>query len=276
MGERERPWQLETREKPVRSMQIKYMWETSIPASWKKIKGERHFQRHMTKLRVASSYDALPTIEKTLLTPILPNPQSPIRMRKRQPLNLEGRGKGKIVEEEEDSFSDTERPYLGSLVLVSRENSPCEDIPPVHFSESPSKRDSFKPPNITLVSPQKLPPVFRSGHVPAKELDQQLTTLSKTTLHASPNSSLMRRYAKKYSKVVISNPEVQDFLGRFERKKGAKVARLGRKGFMGQKLPWSKQKDLNWEDQGETRGEEGKKDPTRSRNSTVIVDFCEQ
>ena len=83
----------------------------------------------------------------------------------------------------------------------------------------------------------------------------------------------MRRYAKKYSKVVISNPEVQDFLGRFERKTGAKVARLGRKGFMGQKLPWSKQKDLNWEDPGETRGEEGKRDPIRSRNSTVAVDL---
>ena len=39
----------------VRNTQITYMWETSIPASWKKIKGERHFQRHITTLRVASS-----------------------------------------------------------------------------------------------------------------------------------------------------------------------------------------------------------------------------
>ena len=149
MGERKRPWQMEPREKPVRNTQIKYMWETSIPASWKKIKGERHFQRHMTTLRVA-----LPTIEKALLA--LFSPQSPIRMRKKLPVNEE---RGKVW---------AKGAVLRQSCAVSRENSPSEDNPRVHFSESPSRH---------LQAVQHHPshrncPCVRSGHVPAKELDQ--------------------------------------------------------------------------------------------------------
>lgn len=248
MEERHRPWQVEDREKPVTITQVKYTWETSIPTSWKKIKGERHFQRHMTKLRVHNSYDILPSLEQTLLVPPQSTLQSPIRLRKKA-ANQEDRVKGKIVGEGEDSVSDTDRPYIGSLVLVTREESPREDL--VHMSENPSKRDISKPSSIAL-SPQKLPPVFRSTSTAAKEWD--LSALSKTALRPSPSQALLKRQAKKYSKVVISNPKVEDFLSRFERREEAKVAKEGRKGWRGQKLPWSKQRDLNWEHEGEEKG----------------------
>ena len=90
-------------------------FRTSIPASWKKIKGERHFQRDQT-----TSSLVLPTIEKALLAPIQPTV----------------------------AYSHAEKAA----------------------SEKGEKSGLWEPSNITLAT--EIAPVLRSGHVPAKELDQ--------------------------------------------------------------------------------------------------------
>lgn len=231
MEERQKPWAVCDRETSVRGMQIKYTWETSIPDIWKKIKGERFFQRHRTKLQPSNSYDLLPAIDKSLFPAVQPLPLSPLRTRPKLP-HPDSKPKLKLDESKDLSDTVTDPPFLGNLILVSQEGTLRESVPQSIKSNASC---------VHFGSTQKLPEVSRftackdCGHV------------SKSMFQVSPAQPLLRQHRKTYSKAVIGNEKVEQFMSRFERNQGAKEAKVGRKGFMGQKLPWSKHKDLNWQ-----------------------------